>query len=69
MGGNHHRKEWARGTPNANVRSGFFQKEEVEAVELEAPVAEEDPAQGAAAATATVLAWWPGAALLWTSPQ
>ena len=69
LGGNHHRKEWARGTPNANVRSGFFQKEEVEAVELEAPVAEEDPSKGVTAAAATVLAWWLGAALLWTSPQ
>ena len=38
-------------------------------MELEASVVEEEPAQGVAAAEETVLAWVPGAALLWTSLQ
>ena len=61
--------ELARGILNANSSAGLSPQEEVEAVEPEAPVVEEEPAQGVAAAEETVLAWVPGAALLWTSPQ
>ena len=56
MGGDHHRTEWARGILNAKVSAGFFPQEEVEAVEVEAPVVGEDPSQGVVEAAATVLA-------------
>ena len=56
MGGDHHGIEWALGIPKAKVSAGFLPQEEVQAVELEAPAAEEDPAKGVAAAAATVLA-------------
>ena len=56
MGGDHHRTELAQGILNAKVSAGFFPQEEVEAVDLEAPVVEEDPAQGVVEAAATVLA-------------
>ena len=38
-------------------------------MELVAPVVDEYPDQGVAAAAATVLDWVPGEALLWTSLQ
>ena len=64
MGEDHHGTEWALDIPKSKASAGFFPQEEVEAVELEAPVVEEDPAQGVAAAAETVLAWEMGAPLL-----
>ena len=68
VGEDHHGTEWALDIPKSKASAGFFPQEEVEAVELEVPVVEEDPSQGVAVEAATVLAWGPGAALLWTFP-
>ena len=68
MGEDHHGTEWALDIPKSKASAGFFPQEEVEAVELEAPVVEEELAQVLMAAVATVLAWGPGAARPWTSP-
>ena len=69
MGGNHQRTEWALGIPKAKASVEFFPQEDVEVVELEAPVMDEDPSQGVAAAAETVLAWGIEVDLLWASPE
>ena len=69
VGGNHQRTEWALGIPKAKASVEFFPQEDVEVVELEAPVMDEDPSQGVAAAAATVLAWGIEVDLLWASSQ